>query len=354
MIIIVGAGIAGMYMGYLLKGEAIILEESNRIGGRAGADYFEGAKIPIGAGIGRHRDKHLKQLMRELGMKVEERLFQVEYGKGLELPMMKIYKYLKEEWDNTEETFKEYGIRKLGVELYEYFTSITGYTDYENEAAYNTFHHYGMEDNTSLMGFSVDWNELVVKLASHNKIYTNTKVTKIIKKDGKWHVNDFICDKVIVAVPINKLKEIIEIDVPLKSQPFLRIYASVREDNWLSAHTILDSPLHRIIPMGENVHMVAYTDNKDAVKVNKMTKRELEKELERAHKKTTIIKYKKYFWKEGTHYWTKPMREKDVVKIQLGDIYLIGEGFSLNQGWVEGALESVRKVHSHIINNPSK
>jgi len=354
-IVIVGAGVAGLYAGYLLKNDSIILEATDRIGGRAGVDYFEGAKVPIGAGIGRKRDILLKRLLKELNIPYTERPFNVEYAKEFTIPMMTIFNHLKSTYKQnpSEETFKSYATKVLGKELYQYFTRATGYTDYEKEHPYNTFYNYGMEDNTSLTGFGVDWNELIVKLAQHNTIYTNTPVTKIRKSKSKWIINDrFIADKIIFAVPINALKKIINIQIPLKSQPFLRIYASLKEPDWLSAHTIVNSPLHRIIPMSNNVHMVAYTDNEDAITVNKMTKRELEEELKSAHKKATIINYKKYFWKEGTHYWTTKMTKKDVINLQIKDTcYFIGEGFSTNQGWVEGALESVMNVYSHIVHN---
>ena len=70
--IIIGAGIAGLYTAYNIKKiypneTFIILEQSNRIGGRVGSVNFYGVPISIGAGIGRYeKDILLKKLLKEL------------------------------------------------------------------------------------------------------------------------------------------------------------------------------------------------------------------------------------------------------------------------------------------------
>jgi monoamine oxidase len=59
----------------------------------------------------------------------------------------------------------------------------------------------------------------------------------------------------------------------------------------------------------------------------------------------------KFYWEHGTHYY-KPLsaRWKDrdefirYAQNPVAGIYLVGECISKNQGWTEGALESVRAV----------
>jgi len=53
MIIIIGAGIAGLYLGYKLQKEKkdfIILEKDMMCGGRVRVDTFEGESVVLGAG----------------------------------------------------------------------------------------------------------------------------------------------------------------------------------------------------------------------------------------------------------------------------------------------------------------
>ena len=51
------------------------------------------------------------------------------------------------------------------------------------------------------------------------------------------------------------------------------------------------------------------------------------------------------FWKDGMNYW-KPKQNSTVLskKIMQLDknipLYIIGEAYSMNQGWMEGALET--------------
>ena len=65
-----------------------------------------------------------------------------------------------------------------------------------------------------------------------------------------------------------------------------------------------------------------------------------------------IIAIKDFFWKIGTHYY-KPLnkelyssREQFMYKAQHPEqgILVVGECVSRNQGWSEGALESVKAV----------
>ena len=65
-----------------------------------------------------------------------------------------------------------------------------------------------------------------------------------------------------------------------------------------------------------------------------------------------LITIKDYYWPIGTHYYT-PLnkqkygsREKFIQEAQNPEpgILVVGEVVSENQGWTEGALESVQKV----------
>jgi hypothetical protein len=108
--------------------------------------------------------------------------------------------------------------------------------------------------------------------------------------------------------------------------------------------------------------MIAYNDNNNTNALKKHLKntkenRELyemllEKSLGIPINSLHIIALKDYYWPIGTHYY-KPLnkelynsREEFVKKAQHPDkgILVVGEAISRNQGWSEGALESVKAV----------
>jgi monoamine oxidase len=64
--IIVGGGMAGLYMGLILKAMSVrfkLIEADSRLGGRAWTEQFAGVDVVTGAGIGRKRkDKLLMSL----------------------------------------------------------------------------------------------------------------------------------------------------------------------------------------------------------------------------------------------------------------------------------------------------
>ena len=78
----------------------------------------------------------------------------------------------------------------------------------------------------------------------------------------------------------------------------------------------------------------------------------LEKSLGIPNDSLHIIALKDYYWPIGTHYY-KPLnkelyrsRDKFIDKAQHPEkgILVVGEAISNNQGWTEGALESVKAV----------
>jgi len=79
-IIIIGAGLAGLYAAYNIKNKypdkkLVILESNKRdyIGGRIGNETFYGQEIVVGAGVGRKdTDKLLIGLLHELDINYNE------------------------------------------------------------------------------------------------------------------------------------------------------------------------------------------------------------------------------------------------------------------------------------------
>jgi hypothetical protein len=132
---------------------------------------------------------------------------------------------------------------------------------------------------------------------------------------------------------------------------------------YVPTYTIVPGPLQKIIPIDANkgIYMIAYSDNANAGLLrdyleNNEKNRELfceliEKSLGIPDGELMLTSIKDFYWPIGTHYYT-PLKDKYenrqtfIYEAQHPekDILVVGEVVSINQGWVEGALESVKAV----------
>jgi hypothetical protein len=398
-IVIIGGGIAGLYSAYKIKKtdpskKILVLEANNYLGGRAGNVNFHGVSIPIGAGVGRKKkDKLLMELIKELNMPFHDFIASSQYATTIEsgCKVKEMFLYLKKSYENEKDnikTFKQYAKPKLeekyNRDAYNNFIVCAGYTDYENESAYDTLYHYGFDDNyADWPGYSFSWNQLVDKLALfigfqniRKSCYVN-KIKKLPLQNNSYEVicnteTKFLCNKVIVATTIESVMKLLDhkfIYNQIKGQQFLRIYGKFSKlsipimKEKCSKTTIVPGPIHKIIPMDieKGIFMIAYTDNKDAkildryksnnVKNRKVLCRLLEIALDIPKESLELDDMVDFYWETGTHYYT-PLRgdfknRKDFcnhAQQPSENIRVVGEMISMNQGWVEGALESVNNV----------
>lgn len=398
--IIIGSGLSGLYSAYKIKSknplaDVLILERSNKsgLGGRIGNHMFYGTEVPIGAGIGRkNKDRLLRELLTKFGL-YDGKLNTVDpqYSDTVvPIDIMAVTNHLRSKYNSSyrNHTFKQFATEVLAdPDIYRRFIVTSGYTDYENEDACETLFHYGLEDNTCCWkSFHVPWQELAEKLyefIGDGHFRFSQGVTKIEKteEDGRRSysitVNDqtaakYLCRKVIIATTIDTVRALLKLPIynDICGQPFLRLYAKFTKysaeilASLVKGYTILSGPLQKIIPMNpeKGVYMIAYSDNKNATR-QKPYKENTEQnrkmycsllEIALGIKKNTlnIIAIRDYYWDIGTHYY-KPLdrtkyrsREEFIWKAQHPDegILVVGEAVSRNQGWTEGALESVKAV----------
>lgn len=403
-IIIIGGGIAGLYSAlkiknYNLNKRFLILEKNSKkyLGGRVGNDKFYNTKIVTGAGIGRKKkDKLLLSLLRYFNFPIITNNVKPNYSLKLNvLDVNNIMKQLKNEYiknNKPSTTFKQFALKYLGYEKYKDFILSAGYTDFENEDVYETLYHYGMDDNSCCWeSFSVPWSDLINSLyreIGESHFLFNNEVKKIEynidKKDNSSYIYNYKvitnknitgykCNKIIVATEIKTLQKIFNLPIyrEICSQPFLRLYSKFSQKSipilkeYVKGYTFLPGPLQKIIPMNPDngVYMLAYNDNKNTEKVIKILeyKNNVKKYLANLLKKSLDIPdieeikidaLKVYFWEQGTHFYL-PLdkkkfisREKFIYQSQhpYNNIIVVGEVVSRNQGWVEGALESVKEV----------
>ena len=401
-IVIIGSGMAGLYSAYHITQtipniKIAILEKFKKqwLGGRTSNDLFYGTQIATGAGIGRlDTNPLLINLMKHLEIPFSKMKAIIDYSKTIN-PVVDIVKtidklkieYKKHEYKELHgKTFKQFFIKVLGAEMYNNFIVSSGYTDYENADIEETLYNYGMDDTVG--GWTklyIPWKKMVYKLydlIGHDKFKFSMDVQKInkIKEDPcvfEITTKDnttFYSNKVIIATTISGIRQLVpsqnSIYQQIHGQPFLLLYAKFDKKSsdimkkYVSNYTIVPGPLQKLIPINpdKGVYMIAYSDNNNAIMLkdhleNNVKNREMYCDLvEKAlginvNEKLHIIAIKDYYWPIGTHYFAplkKPFRNRDeflekAQNPQKGMI-VVGEAVSRYQGWVEGALESVKAV----------
>jgi glycine/D-amino acid oxidase-like deaminating enzyme len=396
-IIIVGSGISGLYSAYKIRKmypelSVLILEKygSKWIGGRTNNESFYGTQIVSGAGIGRVKKDHLLfKLLNELDIEYKPFTVQKAYASSVErIDIMKTVRFLRTQYENYEKppktTFKDFATKHLGKATYQHFVVNTGYTDYENEDVYDTLYHYGFDDLIAgWTGAQIPWHELVERLlenigSKREHVHTTEKVVGIDGVLGDFSImtekgHTYNCRKVIVATTITSVKELfpgMAIYNQIHGQPFLRMYgkfsgksAEIMRER-VTVQTIVTGALYKIIPMDteKGIYMIGYTDNAGALELRRYLEnttenrekwaREIEKALNIEDGSLGLTAIRDYYWPIGTHYY-EPLdrrqfenRESFIQKAQnpMDGILVVGEMVSLNQGWVQGALESVESV----------
>ena len=390
-IIIIGAGISGLYAAYKIQSlhpkSNITILEQNWIGGRMGSQLFEGTDVVTGAGVGRKRkDKLLIKLLNELKIPYGEFVSKHYYSKtlgGSSCNVKETFMKLRKLYTPCKKTFKAYSESILGTEKYKTFVTCSGYTDYEQEDAYDTLCHYGFNDNyENWTALSIPWTKLLLALIhkiNMKNIHLRSRVEKIERvSDNNFFVYTnkhlYTCNMIIVATAIDSIRRLLpreNIYKRIKGQTFLRLYGKFSDcsipimKQYVKGYTIVPQPLQKIIPMNPDngVYMIAYNDNKNSKQLKKwlentegnraklctLIKKALSIPVETKIQLTSIVDF---YWDIGTHYYTPLDHRKyknryefiDAAQHPMDSILVVGESVSINQGWVEGALKSVECV----------
>jgi hypothetical protein len=376
-------------MGYLLKKmgrEFLIIENSDRYGGRIYMDYFLNKQVPLGAGVGRlKKDKLLYELCKELNVPVNKYISKISYSDKLKSNDINILKYVSklkkiykdEKVNRSKLTFLSF--LKKYCNNYSKFIKKCGFSDFIHADIEDTFNDYGFDDLSSgWEAFSIKWQVLLDNLYNilKNNIILNECVKSVNEKEKfittdktKYNYSKLICSTTVdISRDIfNNNNIIINILDGLNVQTFSRIYAKIDKGNELLKNkvknlTVLDSFLQKIIPMDSNdgIYMIGYNDNycadkgfryfttMDEKEVNSILEKEIEKNF---GIEVNVCHTKIAYWSNGTTYF-KPLKSiyknrdewLSLARNPVKDVYFIGEGFSKNQGWVEGSLESVINI----------
>jgi hypothetical protein len=398
-IIIVGAGLSGLYSAYNIKKmfpkiNLLVLESNQReyIGGRIGNYNFYGTNVVVGAGVARENTNELLiKLLKELDINYTSFVVDMHYSKQIKnvinvkeylIKLRTIYNKYK---NPPSITFKKFFVEHLGLKEYNDFVISSGYSDYANEDVYEVLYYYQMEDNApGWTALNISWSKLVSKLCEkigYQNIVTSTKVEKINKLiDNSFQLTTTInqnktkmyySNKVIVATRISSVQKFfprLKIYKEIHGQPFLYIYAKFDKQSselmsqLVTTYTIVPGLLQKMIPFSKSVYMIAYCDNKNAEILQNYkentpkNRRFFEKQVEEAlgiiPNSLKILAIKDFYWPIGTHYYEPLDLKKYVNRNEFikeaqhpeSGILVVGEDVSRKQGWTEGALESVHAV----------
>lgn len=396
-VIIIGAGIAGLYAATRLRkrmgphARILVLEKHKRrwLGGRADNEMFQGVSVVSGAGIGRKgKDRLLMKLLEEYRIPHSEFTISKQYARTIREPVntRAVIQHLRQTFEKDPrkwqgKSFKQFAVAVLGEQVYNSYMVCAEYTDYEHADVYETLYMYGLEDNESgWKGVKIPWDILIDKMAKNVDIQYSRDVIRVLPIASDYFIVEtederrYDCVKVVVASTITSLRKLFPrhgVYKEIEGQPFLRLYGKFDKrsaeimNREVPKMTIVPGPLRKMIPMGQGVYMIAYTDNKSAEQMkeyltNTLENREtlcrmMEKALGIEAKTLKMTAIRDYYWPVGTHYY-KPRQYVDepygkfLVNAQhpMEGVTVVGEVVSKNHGWIEGALESVERGLRHL------
>ena len=383
--IIIGGGVAGLFSALRLEtklphARILILEKNAYLGGRTRMETFHSHKVVTGAGVGRFpKDVLLRQLVEASTGKPVTPIpstlcYQFEhpvYTLDIIRKLGQKKKFIQQH--RSTMTFRDFFLSFYSVEEYTKFCDSNGFTDFERADIVDTLYDYGFEDNVpGTHIFKIDWNHLVRYLRRslhHTTIHLRTEVASydhrmglgatiisVKSKKGK----EFCAKNLIFAGSIEHYPfPVVHQQIGYNS--FLRMYSYTLPKKEEKLHrqgmTYYSNPLQKSIYLSPTLRTISYSDNEKALEMMRLSPNQI-KTLAGYDYEDSV----QYFWERGTHFYRplSPQFKNRQEFIRYAQhpapcIFLVGECISQNQGWTEGALESVLAIEKYWVlkNNKS-
>ena len=406
--IVVGAGLAGLTVSGALakKGERVaVLEKYGALGGRVATMHDHGLQYEIGAGRIFYLHKRVMDLIREFKLHVYSismagglwrgsstgftpepnhfpAMFSAIASRLQSLPASVLASH------TLKEVLQKVAPKEFQEELilkYPYWSEMNVMrADLALEAfvkdgtmeVHDEFSYLGVVEGMDAItnGLAEKAKKAGVEILTHHHV-SDVKGYTVIGMKGKKEDQvpfSMTAKRVIIATcrctagsfPSLKSLPLFKL---LDTEPLIRIYAvypKVKGKVWFSGmgKVVTDSPLRHIIPINEEkgLIMISYTDGADCEVWSKLEQKELEKKIATEVKKVfgpvpSPTYLKMHNWGKGCTYW-KPGSYDPVKMCELAlqpfsefpHLHLCGESYSMQQTWMEGALESAEALLNHI------
>lgn len=407
-IVIIGGGIAGLYSYYKLQHQhkhlkIKLFEKENYFGGRIFTvkKNINNKKYQYEAGAGRLNDNHILFLKLIQHMNLSNDLIKIK-GSSEFIPTSHFklkndkqfkhknaYYFIKKvvkaglkakKEDLIKVTFKEYALTILTQEEVFFMLSSSGYYGelvYENAFNALKIFNEGIRDDINYYvlknGMSSIVDKLVKKIRDNkDQLYLNSSLKSIKRESSHYILNinnkQIKAKKIILALPkpvLENLNYLSNYSKELNSitcKSLCRIYSIFKEVWFKNIHkTTTNSNLRFIIPINKQngLIMSSYSDCKYAhywkKYLNKKKSNDLSNDLVKKLKDVFHLKIEKpiyndiCYWDCGVGFWNKNKNSELLAPkiLQLNkeeDVYIVGENYSQNQGWIEGALETVEDL----------
>jgi protoporphyrinogen oxidase len=378
-IVIVGAGISGLYLGIeLLKNghNVTIIERTRRLGGRIDTRKFMNYNFEAGAGRYSNNHKLLLELIERYN------LTNIKIPSGNK-ELVQYYKVISDSLKNikhdlSKATTWEYLIALFGEDRATKFRILYGYDgDLLLSSAlcgtnilmddYKSKQYYVLKGglDTLVAHMANEYKSMGGQLMFRKKISTIDRGNDYYKLTGP--TLDITCHKLVLAIPPSALgalyptRDIREFNFikHITPVPLLRIYFLYNKPQaalgGLHKH-VSDLDIRFIIPVNNQIIMISYSDYKLANKWKTLYEKDIEKFYEKILREFTTetgrilpkpdnIAFE--YWSEGVYVWNTGfdyLANYSKILQPLGGLYLSNEAYSKRQGWIEGSLEMARDV----------
>lgn len=347
MILIIGAGIAGLYAGYLLKKKGIndfmIFEKNKRVGGKIVTLYASNkTPIELGPSIVHSNQDNIMGLLREFDLHLVQTsnihpfYDNITYQEYDHKPIdgVKCVKDVINEKEQIQlETFDE--VKYMDYNTWVESQNIMGTVYYVEEGLKHLPNRmYSFLKDHIKLEYSVD------KIGNNGEVHYNGKIQKF--------------DKIIIATSIED-SIIEEINTMANSYPTVRVYIEFNElpDIFEKYDSVTSNKSFRwAIKINEKIVLISYVDGDRANYFIKKTDKEIINEICKDLKidKKTIKKYWIAKWKDA--FTVIPCFKMNKLK---NDYYKINEiiyqscvPYIYEQAWMEGHLIQIKEIINYL------
>jgi len=394
--IIIGGGISGLYAAHILSPvyRVLLLEQNDYLGGRIRQEMFHQTKINLGAGFIQKSHSHIFALIKKFNIKYKiVKSFKtpiLNYNFDLEkaIKMVKqLYMKLssKKNPDLITLTFIEFLDKYFGKIFRKKYIEMSGYTDYtESDINYHVKYYTIKNDSLKpIYNIIFDWSDILMHLQTRINYKLNTSVlnVKLDSDTGLFEITTpkklYLAKRVIFALPIKPLLTVIRnlpLNIPyndyIGNARLLKIFTFHKdghkfEGNNIGSYNIFGGKnlLRKIIVINDKILISSYCDESYALywspylSKTKILKRMILDELRKIVPTTTPIDDIVYkYWDTGVHYF-KPMQTYNIrtliksLQNPIPNVFVVGELCSYQQGWANGAVDSVERIRTKLFSN---